>query len=166
MKEFGKLIEKGKRIKKSELPNIPDSELEAVVMGWLWGKCNKDRSNEYEIISSLPKPCQNVYSCRYVTDKNTNDEFIKVFFEPFAAMSIEGFAALGSQKLRDIMKKAVNLFEEHNPDLDSDDFDTLDRFINAYGDTAEGDFADAFESELDNVDYVKYIKTHLSCFGD
>jgi len=52
--------EKFKCLKKGELGSITDADLRTAVMSWMWGKFNEDWTNQYEIIESLSKPCQDV----------------------------------------------------------------------------------------------------------
>jgi len=166
---YTKLMEKGRHIKKTELSNIPDADLEAVAMAWVWGKFNKDWSDQYEIVSSLPKPCQNFYSCRTVSDEINNGGFVQLFFNAtgqFAEMSIEGFSAVGSHKLSDVMKQAVELYNRNKQVLESYNDGALKSFLASYDEAIFDELDNAFYNECDDVDYVSYIKTHIKSFGD
>ena len=129
---YNKLLETGKNIKNAELINIPNSDLENVVMGWMWGMFNEDWSDQYEIITSLPNPCQAVYSCRTVTDEINNGGINQLFYNSagqFAQLSIEGFDAMGFNALSGIMKQAVDLYKK-NKNLWDYRFNSNNRFFN------------------------------------
>jgi len=166
---YFQLLEKGKGIKKAELLDIPDPDLEDIVMGWMWDMFNEDWFNQFEIISSLPKPCQNVYSCRTVSDEINNGGLTQLFFNStgqFADMSIDGFDALGSNTLSQVMKDAVVLFKEHRAALEEYNDGTIESFFASYDEEIFNDLDDTFTEEYDSVDYTAYIKEHISDFGN
>jgi hypothetical protein len=155
--------------------SYPEPEVNTVI-AWMRSKFSGDWSNEYEVIISLPKPCQNVYSAQTVTDDLLGGNFCYLFFyrqfaELFAEMSIEGFAALGLQKLSGVVAEAVELYRKNlqvfhhywNYDeridgflalcKDSDIFDELDKM-----------FCEEFASN--RVYYGKYIRQNADCFRD
>ena len=79
-------------------------------MSWMWGKFNKDWTNQYEIIESLQKPCRDVYACCTVVDEINNGGFNQLFFNStgqFAKMAREGFRSLGNEALSNIMENAI-----------------------------------------------------------
>ena len=49
-------------------------------MEWMFGKVESDWSKEYEIIKSLPIPCQDVYSTVCVMNEILNGGFNQLFF--------------------------------------------------------------------------------------
>ena len=119
--DYFAVLERYKFLKNAELPDIPDDHLEHAVMSWMWNQAFKEGLDQYEVISLLPKPCQNVYSCRTVTDEINNGGLNQLFYNEtgqFAEMSIEGFLALGAPELSDVMAKAVALYQQSKPVLD------------------------------------------------
>jgi len=162
---------RGKYIKKSELLSIPDSELENIVLGWIWGKFNDEWSNDYEVISSLPGPCQNFYSCHTVSGDIFNGGINQLFFNynstgKYAEMAIEGFNAMGSHRLSEILKEAVARFKEHKPTLDNYNDGTLESFSASYNEAVFDDLDEAFCREHEDVNYLNYIKKNIEYFGN
>jgi len=167
--EFFSILEKYKLLRNADVLSIPDAELENAVMSWMWNKFNDDWSNQYQVVSTLPKPCQNVYSCRTVIDEVNNGGFNQLFFNQssqFAEMSIDGFLALGSPKMSKIMEEAVALYKENKEALDKYNDGTLESFIDSYTEGIFSDLDDAFYAECDSINYVNYIRLNANYFGD
>jgi hypothetical protein len=178
--DYFEVLERYKFLKKSELPDIPDTILERAVMNWMWTKCEdeykKDNDvDQYEVISSLPKPCQNVYSCRTVIDQVENGGLTQLFFNfstPYAEMSIDGFLALGAPKLSEVMKKAVETYHQNKPALDSYDDGTQEGFFDSYQENVFEELDNMFYAEnrsknsANYIDSVKYIRQNTDCFGN
>ena len=163
-----KALEKYNHLKPNDIPGVPDDTLIDAVLTWMRNKFDEDWSDQYQIICSLPKPCQNVFSCSIVIDEVYNGGLSQLFLNSsamFAVMSIDGFLALGSPQLSNIMEKATELylqnkklFNSHNnrPEdisaiYEAQIFDALD---------------DAFCAESESVDFVKYIRLNAAYFGD
>ena len=162
-------------LKNADLPNISDNELEDAVMYWMWGKHDANLS-AYEQILLLPKPCQNVYSTRTVTDQVMNGGFCQMLFNDsrhFAEMSIEGYLALESAKLSNLVKRSLELYQQNKQIIDGR-FDALRngtrKSFYAFDDPDEPNesFTRLNEAffEYDTMDYVKYIRLNANCFGD
>jgi len=81
-------------------------------------------------------------------------------------MSIEGFSAVGSQKISDIMRQAVELYSKNKSKLESYKDGTLESFSASYEEAIFDDLDNAFFEESENVDYMQYIKSHIEYFGD
>jgi hypothetical protein len=114
--EFIKKQEQYEHLKKGDIASIPDDELRNAVISWMWGKFNDDWSDEYEVISSLPKPCQNVYACCTVYDEFNNGGLNQFFFNSsgqFANMAKEGFLTIGSKKLSQTMLEAIEIYKRN-----------------------------------------------------
>jgi hypothetical protein len=176
LEEQYRLQEKYGHIKSSELPDIPNDKLLIAITYWMRGKFDLGWFNECEIIVSLPKPCQNVYSTQTVTDDLLSGNFNYLFFyrrfaEQFAEMSIEGFVALGSQKLSGVVAEAVELYRQNkqiflrykNDDAGIEGFSALCNDVNAF-DNLDKAFCE--ECALHRIDYAKYIRQNANCFGD
>jgi len=91
MDDYFQKQEKFKCLKKGELDSITDADLRTAVMSWMWGKFNEDWTNQYEIIESLSKPCQDVYACCTVVDEINNGGLNQLFFNStgqFANMGV------------------------------------------------------------------------------
>ena len=158
---------KYKFLKKAELPDVPDNELENAVMIWMSHKFDKDRPDDFW--ASFPKPCQNWLSCRTVSDNVHMSGLYLLFFNSYeqeAEMSIEGFRALGLPKLSAVMAKAVELYRQNKHILDGYADGTVDSFEVFH---QAGIFPDELDQEFfaeDISDYVKYIRQNADCFGD
>ena len=169
------LKERYKNLRKAKISDIPDEDLEEAVRIWFRSKFNEDGSDEYEVITSLPKPCQNVYSTMTVTDDTMNGGFYQLLFNStgqFAEMSIEGYLALESPKLSNLVKRAVELYQQNKQVLDAR-FDALrngtrNRFFEEVPNELDEAFTKLNEAffEYDSIDYVKYIRQHINCFDD
>ena len=168
--------EQYKRLKKTELPDIPDDELEAAVRIWFRNKINEDWSNQYEAVTALPKPCQNVYSTMIVTDEVMNGGFYQLFFNPsrqFVEMSVEGYLALESTKLSGLVKQAAELYQQNKQIIESRYNAIRNGTRNSFytkddPDEPNESFSELNEAffEYDTIDYTKYIRQNAECFGD
>jgi len=162
-------LEKYKHLQTDWVPEIPDNELEDAVMSWMWNKFNEDWSNQYEVISTLPKSCQNVFSCRTIIDEVNNGGFNQLFFNSsrqFAIMSIDGFLALGSPQLSSIMEESVVLYWHNKETLDAYDDGTLESFSASYKEKIFDNLDERFYPACESLDYIKYIRLHTAFFGD
>ena len=104
-------------------------------MSWMWGKFNEDWVNQYEVIASLPKPCRDVFACCTVVDEINNGGFNKLFFNStgqFAQMAQEGFQALGSDSLSNIIKHAIEIYEKNRELFEKYNDGTLESFSESY----------------------------------
>ena len=160
-------------LKKSEVTDMSDDNLENAVMSWIWNKFNKEWSDQYEIVQSLPKPCQDVYSCRTVFDEINNGGFNQLFFNStgqFAVMAQRGFLALGAGKLSDIMKESVEIFNANKTVLEKYNDGKMESFIDSYSEELFDALDSKFYSECETCELdkliIRYIKENADCFGD
>ena len=180
--------EGGKTLKKGELPDIPDDQILGAVMAWIWNKDYED--NHYEAIArSLPNPCRNVFCCVLVTTEIENGGIHQLFgngMVQLAEMSVEGFLAMGSSDMSNVMVKALELYRQYDiakvveieqqnprPDLYKKiipyGYGNNDPVVRRYYDQHRWIFAEldeAFYDGLECVDYVKYIRQNADYFGD
>ncbi len=169
--DYSACLERYKHLKNNELANIPDDNLENAVMSWMWNKFNKDWSNQYEVITSLPKPCQDVYSCRTVSDEIDNGGFNQLFYNStgeFTEMAREGFVAIGSPKLSGIMDNAIRAYKDNKAVLDKYDDGKLESFCESYSEEIFNKLDDEFykeECELRKL-IIEHIRKNADCFGD
>ena len=162
--------EKYRFLKNAELSDIPDKKLLNAVNSWI----SNIIKNEYKVLSSLPKPCQNVYCCNTVIAEVFNGGFNQLFFNrmvQLAEMSIEGFLALGVPELSNVMAKAIELYQQNKPVLDSYNDGTLESFSASYQerifDDLDNEFFDGCDYlGYDDAKYVQYIRQNAECFGD
>lgn len=163
--------EKFKSLKKGEITSLPDSDLRTAVMSWMWGKFDKDWTNQYEVIKALPKPCQNVYACCTVVDEINNGGLNQLFFNStgqFAEMAQEGFRALCNENLCSIMRNAIEIYEKNKEKLEKYNDGTLESFSESYNENLFDELDDAFSDEEPGFDSLleAYIRKNESFYGD
>lgn len=164
---------KFERIMKKDIAAIPDEDLAYAVMNWMWGKFNSDWSNEYEVITSLPEPCQNIYSVYTVEGEVNNGGFNQCYYNSsraFTQMAVKGFRAIGAEGFSDIMTKANTLYDEIKEDLEQYYDGTIESFSKSYENNPlnelDDEFMEQYEKEpLDKL-YIDYIREHAEFFGD
>jgi len=164
-------LEKYKHLQKEWVSKIPDSELENAVMSWMWTKCSgsdEDWDNQLETISSLPKPCQDVYSTRTVIDEVNNGGLNQLFFNStgqFTLMAIDGFLAMGSPKLSSTLEKAVVLYAQNRDVLENYYDGTIEGFFASYEEKIFDKLEEGIFAAFKDIDFVKYIRSNADCFG-
>lgn len=167
--DYSKFVKRCEFITGAELAELPDSDLEIAAVSWIQGKFDKDWSNDFEVVSKLPKPCQNIYSCHMVTAEINNGGYNQLFFNStgrFAKMSVEGFAALGCDNLSKVTAKAIELYGENRLTLEKYDNGTAESFSDSYDEEIFDDLDDEFCCECDDIDYAGYIKANIENFGE
>ena len=185
---YADAMERGKTLKKAELPGIPDEWLLDVVMHWIWNKDYDD--NQYEAIArSLPKPCRNVFCCQLVTSDVENGGLHQLFgnsMAKLAEMSVEGFLELGSPRVSQVMTKALELYQQYdiatvveikNQNSRPDLYGKIIPYGSGYDDPVVRRYYEqhrnifdeldtTFYDEYESVDYVKYIRQNAEYFGE
>ena len=164
-------LEEFKKLKKGDLASIADADLRTTVMSWMWGKFNEDWTNQYEVIESLLKPCQDVYACCTVVDEINNGGLNQLFFNStgqFAKMAQEGFSSLGNEKLSSILKSAIEIYKENEELLEKYNDGTLESFSESYNEKLFDELDNGFSEEESKFDklLVTYIRNNESAFGD
>lgn len=137
-------------LKQEEISSIPDDELVYAVMSWMWSKFNTDWSDDFEIISSLPKPCQDIYSVYIIEGEVNNGGFNQCYFNSsrqFTKMAESGFKAIGAAGYADLMIRANTIYSEIKDDLEKYDDGTLESFSESYGDNPLNALDDEFYSK-------------------
>lgn len=166
-------LKKEQTLMKNDLENIPDDELVMAVMEWMWEKVDHDWESEYEIISTLPKACQNIYSVYQIEAEVNNGGFNQCFYnssKEFTVMAESGFEAIGAKGFADIMKRANNLYSEIKDDLDKYQDGTIEGFSKSYENNPlnelEEEFYQMYEQEQLDKLCVEYIKQNMEYFGN
>ena len=140
-------------------------------MSWMWGKFNKDWTNQYEVIKALPKPCQDVYACCTVVNEINNGGLNQLFFNStgqFAVMAQEGFWALGNENMCSIMRNAIEIYENNKGILDKYNDGTLESFSESYNENLFDELDDEFSIEEPGFDNLleAYFRKFESVYGD
>lgn len=164
---------KYKFLKQEELSSIQEDELVNAVMSWMWSKFNTDWSNDFEIISSLPKPCQDIYSVYNIEGEVNNGGFNQCYFNSsrqFTKMAEEGFQSIGAAGFADIMIRANTIYLEIKDNLEKYDDGTLESFSESYENNPlnplDDEFYSMYEKEpLDKL-CIDYIQANSEYFGD
>ena len=162
---------KFEKLKKGELTLIADDDLRTAVMSWMWSKFNKNWTNEYAIIESMPKPCQDVYACCAVVDEINNGGLNQLFFitaGQFAKMAQDGFAALGNEKLSSVLGAAIEIYQENKELLAKYNDGTIESFSKSYNEKLFDELDEEFSQEEPEFDrlLLTYIRNNESAFGD
>lgn len=171
MNDFNLKLDQSKFLKMGDLRIIPDDDLRAVVMGWMWGKVEEDWSMEAETLKSLPKPCRDVYSCITAIDEVLNGGLNQLFFNSsvgIAEMAAEGFCSIGLDVIGEAMKTAIVVYEENRELIEEYDDNTIEGFSESYELKLFDDLDDIFcgsESLFDSR-LLDYIRNHEADFGD
>lgn len=160
-------------LKNKDLDSVPDEQLVSAVMEWMWGKFNQDWSDQYEVISSLPKPCQDIYSTYTIECEVNNGGFNQCYFnssKEFTNMAEEGFRAIGAVGFADIMARANATYSAIKDDLEKYNDGTLESFSKSYENNPlndhDSEFYDMYEKESLEQLYVQYIRANAKYFGD
>lgn len=169
--EYMKKLEQYKHLKKGDIASISDDELSNAVIAWMWGKFNDDWTDEYIVISSLPKPCQNVYACCTVYDEVNNGGLNQFFFNSsgqFANMAKEGFLSIGSEKLSKTMLEAIEIYKRNEKLLEKYDDGTVKGFSESYDEKLFDELDDEFYNEESTFNslLIEYIRKNENAFGD
>lgn len=171
IEQYKKKEEQFKLLKKKDMPSIPDADLRQAVMNWMCNKFNKDWTDQYEVIESMPKPCQNVYACCTVSDEINNGGLNQLFFnsmEEFAEMARHGFIAIGNPELGRIMSDAISVFMQNVETLKKYNDGTAESFVASYDEHLFEQFDNDFYKEEPSFHYQleAYIRKNQNYFGD
>lgn len=169
--EYFRKLEKYKTLRKLDVASVPDEDLRTAVMSWMWAKFDEKWTNQYQVIETLPKPCRDVYACCTVVDEINNGGINQLFFNTtgqFAQMAEEGFRSLGSDKLSDVMRSAIEIHTANKEKLGEYKDGTLESFSASYDEELFNDLDDAFSEEEPKIDQllIAYIRKNESAFGD
>lgn len=173
MGDFREKQERFKKLKKGDLSTLPDSDLVTAVMAWMGNKLEgiNDWQKEYELIESLPNPCQNVYGCIVTVGEIDNGGFNQYFYNStsqYIDMAIEGFEALGLKNLGDLLVSAYHTLMENAERLQKYRDGTLESFMESYKEKVFDKLDKTFYQEEAgfNEKIVAYIRENQSVFGD
>lgn len=161
------------RLKSKDLNSVPDEHLVDTVMNWMWNKFNRDWSNQYEVISSLPKACQDIFSSYTIESEVNNGGFNQCYYnssKDFTKMAEEGFKAIGANGFADIMTRANITYYDIKDDLEKFNDGTLESFSESYENNPLNDldteFYDMYNKEALEQLYIDYIRANATYFGD
>jgi hypothetical protein len=171
MKDCIAASKKFEHLKKEEIPAIADEDLRFAIMSWISGQISDDCSNEFKVISSLPKPCQNVYACCAIADEICNGGFNQLFFNATVQLiqiAREGFLEMGEEEIDELLEKAIEIYHDNE--------EKLQQFVEGACDSAAASFAQQLFHELDSkvvchekefdAMVVAYIRKNEEYFGD
>jgi hypothetical protein len=162
---------KFEQLKKEEISAIADSDLRFAVMSWIGGLIKEDCSDEYEVILSLPKPCQNVYACCAVEDEICGGGFNQLFLNvtgQLAQIAQEGFLEIGEAELSELLKKALKIYHDNEERLQKYSDGTAESFLASYAEHLFDELDNGIschEKEFDQL-VVAYIRKNKQYFGN
>lgn len=166
-------LNKYENLKTEDIASIQDEELVYAVMSWMWSKFDSDWSNQYKVISSLPKECQNIYSVYTIEAEVNNGGFNQCYYNSsnqFTKMAENGFIAIGATGFTDIMIRANNTYADIKDDLEKFNDGTLEGFSKSYENNPLNELDDEFIKMYDIEPLgklcVEYIRANAQYFGD
>ncbi|MEM9832832.1 MAG: DUF4375 domain-containing protein [Bacteroidota bacterium] len=153
--------------------NLHDEDLTLAVMDTIWVKMDKNLSNEFEIVSSLPEGRKAIYSTYVVESEVNNGGFNQFYFNSssqFAEIAVEGFAHIGVLELAELMRKANATYIHEYDKITEEQDGTLEGFSRSYEDNPLGKYDDEFykldEADSLNTLQVKFIRENKEEFID
>jgi len=166
--------ERFKKLKREEFPLVEDSKLLQAAIAWVYEKTRAvEPSRHLEILSTLPKPCQNIIAVNAVDGEVNNGGFNQYYFNESHILTVsasEALLAISAPKLAEIAKKADLLYSQIKDQLSSIEENTLEEFFDSYEDNPLNELDDEYCNtlEIEPIDelLVGYIKTNIGCFGD
>lgn len=166
-------LKKYEFLKQEEISSIPDDELIYAVMSWMWSKFNPDWSDDFEVVSSLPEPCQNIYSVYIIEGEVNNGGFNQCYYNSsrqFTKMAESGFNSIGAEGFADITIRANTIYSEIKDDLEKYNDGSIESFSESYKNNPlnalDDEFYSMYEKEpLDKL-CIDYIRANSQYFGD
>lgn len=166
-------LNKYENLRTEDIASIQDEELVYAVMSWMWSKFDSDWSNQYTVISSLPKACQDIYSVYTVEAEVNNGGFNQCYYnssKQFANMAENGFMAIGAKGFSEIMIRANTTYADIKDDLEKFNDGTLEGFSKSYENNPLNELDDEFikmheREPLDKL-CIEYIRANAQYFGD
>ncbi|MDA3843461.1 MAG: DUF4375 domain-containing protein [Candidatus Kapabacteria bacterium] len=130
-----------------------------------------DPREEFDIVNSLSKGQQMIYSTFWVEAEVYNGGFNQFYFNPsgvFAEMAVYGFKIIGADDLSDLMEKANTIFIENRDLLEAFNDGTAESFIESYKDNPLNDLDHIFNDLDEQIDIkvlkAKYIRENIDEF--
>ena len=162
-------IKKYRNLKNEYIDKIPDEELEAAVIEWLFAKIDNKGTTEFSIVNALAKPCKYFYSIYIVTEEICNGGIAQCcinstrFFMKFAE---NGYRDIGAENLAGILSKSNAIFEEFLKEHD----EKISSLAEICGinelDTLTNEFKSSPDLENLSALIVEYIRKNAEYFGD
>jgi len=141
---------------KDNVHNMSDEELAMEVIDWFSTKIT-DWDKQYDLLVSLPKPCQYTYVCKITVDEIGNGGYKQLFFNlsqsfndkmpKVIKIAIEGFKTIGVPHLADMTKKALEIHVK-----DENDYVILDT-----------EYMGCDQNMIFSM-IADYIKLHANCY--
>ena len=162
-------LNKYENLKTEDIASIQDEELVFAVMSWMWSKFNSDWSNQnqYNVISSLPKACQNIYSVYTIEAEVNNGGFNQCYFnssKEFTKMAESGFKEIGAVNFADIMIRANLIYTNIKDDLEKFNDGTFESFSKSYQNNPLNELDDEFIKMYEREPLDKLCIEYISVF--
>lgn len=160
-----------KELTKEIIENTSDDELEQVIFDNITIRMEGDKRAEFDIVVSISKGQQMVYSTWAVEAEVNNGGFNQFYFNPslqFAEMAVEGFKLIGAEKYSGLMKDANRIYEENKERLEEFDDGTMESFSESYKDNPlnalDEKFYKLYDAENLKALKIKYIRENYKEF--
>jgi hypothetical protein len=101
------------------LESLDDSDLVDAVRDYVQLKIEADYQHKFQIVSSLPRSFQAVYSTWWVDAEVNNGGFHQYFFNQgadWAFMALEGYKLMGAREMAGLMARAIEVHLREEPE--------------------------------------------------
>jgi hypothetical protein len=152
------------------LRGIPDNELEEAVLDYVSSKIGNNYEHEHEIVTTLPKGFQTIYSTWWVEAEVNNGGFNQYFWNSagqFRKEALEGYKILGATEHADLMDQAIKIYDQEAGRLQKfKEKGTVAAFSESYKDDPLKQCDDKFYKIKTDVSAlrVKFIREHSELF--
>jgi len=176
LNEFERDQERFKKLKREGFPAVEDEKLLQAASAWIFEKVySKGPDKYFEMMATLPKPCQIFYAVGAVDCEVNNGGFNQYYYnlghEISTVKAEEALDAIGAPQIAEITRKADAVYEQIKDTLSNCmEESTIEEFMDSYDDNPLNEFDDEFAKAYETEDLVnlsiKFIRENIDCFGD
>lgn len=151
---------------------IADDDLEQAIIDYIDVKVGKNYHNQYQIVTSMSKGFQAIYTTWWVEAEVNNGGFDQYFFnstQQFALEALEGFIEIGAVRNATLMGKAIQIAIRKVPEMKKyREEGALDAFSETYKTTELTQLDDEFFEYPEDLSRLRidYIRRNLDLFCD
>lgn len=153
------------------IDSIKDEDLNQSIFDNISANMENDNRDELDIIKTLTKGQQAIYSIWVVEAEVNNGGFNQLYFNGYEDISVlaeEGFKNIGAINFSELIKRANEKYKEIKPELEKFDDGTIESFSDSYDNNPLNQYDDKFyelyetEKLMDLI--VKYIRDNKEEF--
>jgi hypothetical protein len=152
------------------LQAIPDNELDYAIVDHVSGKIGGDYNHSHQIVTSMSKGFQMVYSTWWVDAEVNNGGFNQYFWNSageFRNEALEGFKLLGAVEHETLMAEAIEVYKVEESKIKQQKAKgTMEGFSESYKDNPLNKLDDRFYKLAEDAGKmrVKFIREHPDLF--